>query len=205
MAEIEFLYNGTQTLIQCNQNDKFIDILSKFLDKTKLNPDNLCFLYSGKLIENKEQTFEEISNNADKERNKMSIIINESEKIDDREKDTILKPKYIICPQCNENCYISFKDYRIRFYNCINEHSIEGIGLEEYESTQSLDESTIKCDDCKSNNKSNSYKKTFYRCNTCSFNLCPLCYNKHERTHDIIDYEDKNNICPKHNYPYSSY
>ena len=62
MAEIEFLYNGTQTLIQCNQNDKFIDILSKCLDKTKLNPDNLCFLYSGKLIENKEQTFEEISN-----------------------------------------------------------------------------------------------------------------------------------------------
>ena len=205
MAEVEFLFNGTQTLIQCNKDDKFIDILSKFLDKTKLNPDSLCFLYSGKLIENKEQTFAELANNADKERNKMVITINESEKIDDREKEPIIKPKYIICPRCKENCCISFKDYRIRFYNCINEHVIEGIGLEEYESTQSLDESKIICDDCKTNNKSNSYNNTFYRCNTCKFNLCPLCFNKHEKTHNIIDYEDKNYICPNHNYPYSLY
>ena len=205
MAEIEFLYKGTQTLIQSNRDDKFIDIISKFLDKTKLNPDSLCFLYSGKLIENKEQTFAEIANNVDKERNKMEIIVNESEKIDDREKDSKLKSKYIICPQCNENCYISFKDFRIKFYNCINWHSIEGIGLEEYESIQSLDESKIKCDDCKINNKSNSDKKSFYRCNTCGFNLCPLCFNKHDKTHNIIDYEDKNYICPKHNNPYSSY
>ena len=35
MAEVEFLFNGTQTLIQCNKDDKFIDILSKILDKTK--------------------------------------------------------------------------------------------------------------------------------------------------------------------------
>ena len=36
-------------------------------------------------------------------------------------------------------------------------------------------------------------------------NLCPLCKSKHDKNHDIIDYEQKNYICSNHNENFSSY
>ena len=48
-------------------------------------------------------------------------------------------------------------------------------------------------------------KKNFFRCNICEKNLCPLCKDKHDKNHIIIDYEDKNYICRKHNYSYTLY
>jgi len=64
---------------------------------------------------------------------------------------------------------------------------------------QSIDESQIICDNCKVNNKSETFNKQFYICNTCNINLCPMCKSKHDNSHYIIDYEIKNYFCKLHN------
>ena len=44
-----------------------------------------------------------------------------------------------------------------------------------------------------------TYNNEFYICNTCNMKLCPLCKVKHNKNHDIINYDDKNYLCKKHN------
>ena len=203
MAEIVFTYNGVPSIVQCYENDNFTDILSKLTAKIKINLNKVYFLYSGQIMQNKHQTFSQIANNLDKERKKMNIQINDSEV--DIPESAIVKPKQLICPECQKSCLISIIDYRIRLYDCINGHDTDCISLECFEDTQKIDESKIKCDDCKEVDKSNAYQKSFYRCNTCKINLCPLCKNKHDQNHYLINYDEINYICPKHNYPYALY
>lgn len=204
MAEIEFVYNGVSTMIQCNQDDKFSAILEKLSTKIKIELNSVYFLYSGELIQNQEKTFTQLANSIDKERKKMNIQINDLEKKGTVESQKI-KSKQIICPECHENCLMSVIDYKIRLFDCINEHDIDGIALEVFENTQMIDESKIVCDICQNVNKINTYNKLFYRYNSCEKNICPLCEQKHDNNHNIINYEDKGFICSKHNYQYSLY
>ena len=48
-------------------------------------------------------------------------------------------------------------------------------------------------------NKGDAFQHEFYKCLTCKYNLYPLCKNGHDRKHNIIDYEQINFICSKHN------
>lgn len=134
----------------------------------------------------------------------MNIQINDQKKLEENI-NTIVRSKQIICSECGENCLIQISNFKARLYNCINEHDVDGIALEEFENTQKIDESKIICELCKTMNKANSYNKSFFRCNTCKINLCPLCKNKHDKNHYLINYKDKDYICPKHNYPYTLY
>jgi hypothetical protein len=93
----------------------------------------------------------------------------------------------------------------MKIYDCINEHEINNILLEEYENQQKVNLSKIICDICKSNNKGNSYKNIFYFCNTCGKNLCPICKDRHNQNDSIINYDEKNYVCKKHNYSYALY
>ena len=45
----------------------------------------------------------------------------------------------------------------------------------------------------------------YYICNTCNKNMCPLCKSNHDKSHMIINYEDKNYICKKHNDPFTKF
>ena len=76
--------------------------------------------------------------------------------------------------------------------------------LNEFEKTQIINESEIKCDEC-GNNKANSYKKLFYKCIRCKQNLFSLCNAKHDESHGIIKYEIKNYVCEEHNEKYISF
>ena len=105
--------------------------------------------------------------------------------------------KSIICPECGENAQIKIEDFKINLYGCKNGHNIKNIILENFENTQKLDISKIICNKCKENNKSNS--KEFYHCFPCKINLCLSCKENHDKNHEIIDYEKKNNICDIHN------
>ena len=100
---------------------------------------------------------------------------------------------------------LQINNFKVRLYDCINEHDIDEISLEEFEDTQKIDESKIICQYCGNMNKCNSDNKSFFRCNSCKMNLCPICKNRHKNNHYIINYEDKNFICQNHNYPYLSY
>ena len=161
MAEVEFIYNGVKTIIQCKVNDKMKDICQKFKEKVKINNNmNIFYSYDGKVGFNEELTFEEIANREDKRRNKMNIFIYDNQTVINN-KD-IVKSKNIICPECKENIKMDIIDYKINLYECINGHKIENILLNEFEETQNIDLLNIICDICKKNNKSISYNNIFF-------------------------------------------
>ena len=55
-----------------------------------------------------------------------------------------------------------------------------------------INEGKIICEHCKNFNKNDTYNNKFFRCLTCSNNICPLCKESHNKNHNIIDYEQKN-------------
>ena len=52
MVELIFSYNHVETLIQANLNDSFNSIIQKYVNKTKLDINNIYFLSDGKKISN---------------------------------------------------------------------------------------------------------------------------------------------------------
>ena len=132
----------------------------------------------------------------------MNILVNNKD--DSNENIMIIKPKDISCPKCGEISRINITDYKI-LLQCKNGHNKGNILLNEYKNTQKIDISKIICDECKINNKSNTYQNIFYRCNKCKKNLCPLCKDNHNKEHKIINYEEKDYICKEHNQKYTSY
>jgi len=133
MAQIDFAFNGIITTIQCNENDKFKDIINNYTSKAGNNINKIYYLYSGQKIENYELTFNDISNEIDKERKKMNIqIINE----ENNNNNIKIKSKEIICPKCGEDIRIKFNEYKIELYECKNGHNINDILLDEFENTQ---------------------------------------------------------------------
>ena len=203
MAEVEFIYNGTKTIIQCNLNEKIKDISKRFKDKINLTNKNINFTYNGNLVLNEELKFEEIVNNEDKIRKKMSFIVFDN-LIETKDKD-IIKSKEIICPECKENIRMNINEYKINLLKCKNGHNKENILLDEFEETQNINLTDIICNICKNNNKSISYDNIFYKCLTCNINICPLCKSSHDKNHIIINYDEKYYICNEHNEKYMLY
>ncbi len=204
MAQVNFNYNGTRTTIQCNLEDSMEMIIHKFLTKFNQNLSiELYFLYDGKVLDNK-LSFKEAANDTDKSRKIMNILVNEKQ-AEQNKISSMTKSKYIICPQCKENTFISIKDYLITLKNCKNGHEINNILFNEFEGTQMIDQSTIICEVCKTMKKSETYQNAFYFCCSCNKFLCPLCKNSHSKEHHFIDYNKKDFICNKHYESYISY
>ena len=82
---------------------------------------------------------------------------------------------------------------------------MNNILLDEFEKSQYIDISKIKCDICKEKSKYNTYNNEFYRCIECGMDICPLCKSLNDSSHHIINYDQKNNICEKHNDIYVKY
>ena len=75
-VEIEFIYDGISTIIQCNSNEKMKNIFQKFKDKVGINKNRKVFYsYDGKVGIEEELTFKDNANSEDKKRNKMSILV----------------------------------------------------------------------------------------------------------------------------------
>ena len=203
MAEIEFIYNGTKTIIQCNLSEKIKDISKRFKDKINLTNKNINYTYNGNLVLNEELKFEDIVNNEDKIRKKMSFIVFDN-LIETKDKD-IIKSNEIICPECKENIRMNINEYKINLLKCKNGHNKENILLDEFEETQNINLTDIICNICKNNNKSISYDNIFYKCLTCNINICPLCKSSHDKNHIIINYDEKYYICNEHNEKYMLY
>ena len=206
MVEIEFVFNDDKKCsIQGNLNQKFKEILAKLHSKININENSIKYLYNGKIITNtnRNATINELIKRVDKERNKMDVAI-----VDvggEENKSFFINSNEIICPKCKSMAKISINNYQIRIYDCKNKHDINGILLGDYEKEQKIDLAKIICGECLSRNKGNSFNNIFYRCNTCKKNLCLLCKERHDNRHNIINYDDINYICEKHNYPYSLY
>ena len=207
MAEVIFIYNGINTIIQCNLNEKIKDISKRFKDKANLNNKNINYTYNGKLVLNEELTFEELANTEDKIRKKMSFIVFDNlieVKDEEKEKEKI-KSKDIICAYCKENIRMNINKYKINLLKCSNGHNMENILLDEFEETQNINLEEIICNICKNYNKSISFNNIFYKCLTCNNNICPLCKPNHDKNHIIINYDEKYYVCNEHNDKYMLY
>ena len=202
MSKVVFLFNGLEIIIPCNKDEKLKEICKRFELKTNNEINNIYFLYNGNKI-NEELKFNELANKEDNERNIMNILVYEINKT--IIKDNIIKSNEIICPECNENILIKINDYKINLFDCKNNHIKRNILLKEYENIEKIDISKIKCDICKLKNKSNAYNNEFYSCLNCDKYICPLCKEKHDNNHKIINYEHKNYICNKHNEIFTKY
>ena len=201
---IEFIYDGVTNVIQCEKQKKLKDIYKIFKFKAKAEDKLLICMYNGITIENDELSFDEISNTEDKRRNKMSVLVIESES-QVQNNDYIIKSEKIICPKCKEDIKIKIEDYVINLFDCKNKHDKDNIFLDEFDLTQNINISKIICQNCGKYNKGNVHNNIFYKCNSCKKKLCPIFYSNHDKNHKTINYDDKNYICEEHNNKYNAY
>ena len=198
MVEIIFNYNNIETLIQANFNDSFNTITHKFIIKSQLDINNIYFVSNGQIISNN-QKIKNMMNKSEKlNKRKIILVLSINSNITNDNTDMI-KSKDIICPECKEICIYDIKDYKIKLYGCKNGHIIDKIKLDEFNNKQKIDIAQIVCDKCKNISKSNSFNNEFFICYECKMNLCPLCKSIHDKAHTIINYDNKNYICNKHN------
>ena len=216
MAEVIFNFNGKKTIIQCTKNEKMESICQRFASKVNESRDTIFFLYGGQSIDTN-LNFEEQAQNEDKLRNKMDIIVTNTEEED---LEVYHDSKDIICPECQETCLLNIEDYKINLYGCKNGHKTKNIPLENFEKSQKINYKKIECDACKSNNRTETYNNEFYIC-TCGMKLCPICKSSHDKNfvrknsikksnggtikHKILRYDEKNYRCNIHNEQYISY
>ena len=100
MAQVIFNYEGINTVIQCDINEKMKDIINRFMIKINNKENNLYYFYNDKRI-NIDATFNDQANDIDKIRKKMNIIAIKDKEYKNKIKDIISKD--IICPVCKEN------------------------------------------------------------------------------------------------------
>ena len=205
MSSVDFIFEGKPLTIQCNEKDKMDEIIKKFCEKINKNKDEIYFIYGGNFVkENK--SFTEIASSDDIKRKKLSILCNLISDESSKESEIRLKKsKYIICPKCQENACINIKDFKIELLDKKNNHVKDNISFSDFEKTQMIDESKIKCNICEKLNKSETYNNSFFICFTCKKNICPLCNQSHDKSHIIIDYSEKDFKCNLHNESNSLY
>ena len=156
------------------------------------------FIYNGKNLDIADR-LEYLINEEDQKLKITKIYLIEKNKIKDK-----IQSKDIICPICGESIFINIKDYKINLFNCINKDKINNIFLDEFQKTQYIDLSKIKCKEC-SRTKGMLFYSDFYRCLTCKINICSLCKNNHDKNHKIIDYDEKDYFCIEHKERYEYY
>ena len=206
MAQVEFIFYGYKTVIQCPIDEIFLSICNKYVSKIQAEIHNIYFLYDGNEIKefNLQLPFNQVANVLDKERKIMTVLV--FERVSTIVNNNIKISKQIICPLCLENTRMLMENYKIKFYECKNGHVINNILLKEYENKQKIDELKIMCYLCLKNSKAKSFNKQFYICNSCKINLCPICKSTHNKENNCVNYEGKNYKCEKHkNELYNSY
>ena len=188
---IKFLsQDGIDINIQTTRNEIFKNVLQKLQQKSNRDPNLYTFFYNANLI-NENQIMSEI-NSTDS-----NFIISLVSQYYPTNENSYKKSQYIICPKCQKNCVINFENYKISLEECDNNHNTSNILFEEFEKTQLINQSKIKCEEC-TKNRTNIINNNFYKCFTCNKNLCPECKEKHIDSHYIIDYDKINYFCNEH-------
>ena len=116
MNKIEFTYNDDKFIVQCKNDDKMKDIISRFLFKVEKERKNMVFLYNELMI-NEDLPFNQCANRLDRSRNYMNVIVVEGQSSND-ESVKLKKSNYVICPQCKENAFLSIRDFKLSITGC---------------------------------------------------------------------------------------
>lgn len=200
MATCVFIYNSNSISIPCNLDDKMGEICKGFKIKNNMLNSNINFYYFDRPI-NFESSFTETANEPDIIRKTMTInVYNNQSNVSGPE---IVKSKVVICPTCEKDCLYKIDGKYIRF-SCPDNHQTTTL-LTQFDKTQNIDLSTIKCSKCNLANKTESeLRGTFYYCLICKENICHNCKSLHSK-HKLIDYNDKKGLCLQHKEHYTSY
>ena len=72
MAQVEFLYKGTTTTIECQVDQKIADIFNTFISKSNINENEINYYYIDKIVtqNDKNLSFNEFANSFDKSKKK---------------------------------------------------------------------------------------------------------------------------------------
>ena len=202
MVEIQFELDQIKTTINGKLEELFQNIIDRYINKTLQKPDSLYFVSKGKPMNPNESIGNQMSEQEKKD-NRIIIYVMVIEK--ENQNESIIKSKDIICSECKEPCRIKIENYKIKLYECPNGHTKDSIKFIDFDNTQNINISKIKCNKCPYKNKGNCPKDEFYRCLTCKINLCILCRTNHNNTHNKIKYDEKNYICPIHNENFIKY
>ena len=97
MVELIFIYNQRQTLILANLNDSFNDVIQKYINKTKLDRNNIYFISNGQKLSNKEKV-KNILNQTEKSINRKIILVISINNTINNINTNMIKSKDIICP-----------------------------------------------------------------------------------------------------------
>ena len=192
-------YNDKITKIECKPEEKMGEIYKIFSEKNSIDINSIYLCYNERVIIQKLR-IQEFLNYDNKKRNEIKIY---AALKDDEMK--FKKSNEVICPICGEPAQIKLKNSKISIHECKYNHTIDDLNIDEFETSQLINESKIICGKCKDANKGNTYKNDFFICNTCHLNLCPLCKINHDKTHETIKYDNKYYICGLHNEVYSLY
>ena len=206
MNKVEFSYLGNKTIILCKENDSINEIIKKFANKVFINENDLIILYGGNIIkeEDLQLTFNQIANQEDKERKQMSIVVYDKP-TEIRKREVQIKSKDIICPKCKEHILIKCSNYKIKLFNCKNEHIIDNLSIKDFEKSQYLNYSKIICGNCNKRNLGECQLTNFYKCYECNINLCDKCQMNHDYSHNIMNFGDINYFCGKHKDSFAKY
>ena len=109
MAQVEFQYNSTNTIIQCKEEETMNEICNNFISKTHLDENNINYVYNGKGGKqfDKNLTFNQMANSFDKTRKKMNILVINNNNIEN-DKNIFVRAKNII------NVKLMYVHYAIR-------------------------------------------------------------------------------------------
>ena len=202
MSEVNiiFSFNGLDTNLQCLAEDKLKNIIEKYIAKAEIDRNKVDFFYYGNKLD-EELTCEEIIDLGDDINDSINIIVSEKE---DLINENIYLFKDIICPKCENNTFLTIEDYKIKM-NCKCNHEIDNILINEFIDEQKKAKPQLICNICKGNKKDNMGNNSIYSCKDCHNNICSLCKYDHDKSHKLINYDDRNFICNIHNEIFSKY
>ena len=196
MASLNFEFSGTLLVMQCKLEEKMKDIFNRYCSKTQKERNSLYFLFSGTKVE-EEKLLSEVIGKAENAKD-IRILVYSSNP--EKKEPKIVQSQFIRCPDCGEGILLGFEDYKINLSHCKNDHSTTGLFLDQFEKTQKIDITQIKCQVCndENQNKGETHKNVFYTCFTCNKNMCPLCRTSHNKSHNVVKYDEKNYYCNLH-------
>ena len=220
MSEIKvnFIFNNQRTELNFTQNELIQNILSSFATKINRKIEEFNFLYSGEKLSNYENKTLFDLNPTDKD---IKISVYEKNKSLENSEEKIMPENmrlkvsdHIICPRCKFMSEIDIKNFKVYVTNCNNNHSMPGLYMNDFITTQYIDESRIICQECKKSQKEfllpdeiNSNQLLMCSCGT---PICQSCFQIHKdkssnKNHNSIPYKNKDYFCFEHNIIYSAY
>lgn len=198
---INFIFDNQSISIYEEGRERLLkEIINSFCSKINRQATDFFFIYNGLTLSIDDS--KRLRDVNDKDTN-LNILVysyeeNNSNNCNNNNTDYLKESKYIICPLCKEPCEINIKDNKISVINCPNRHSLKDLSFIDFNKSQLLNESLIKCSKC-NKTKKDTYENKFYAC-SCGKYFCPLCESTHKnKEHITIDYDKKYFYCPTHN------